>query len=216
MTAETEEDRPVPARITTAQASWWKAVGIYLAIVVPVGVLAGFVIWIPMLAGCSLVLVAVPYTVFVTIKLVRGRKAAAAAVGEEVAATESPFADPAARFGTLSQRLSLINAGTLGVAAAVAIVGANTGNTSLVPYISLVLLAMLSVLEIVVNAPWIYSKQTARAEAHAIRHRSRARAIILVNRRLSWVIWYVGALASVVIVVGYINLSHAVEEFSVY
>lgn len=215
MIAETEDDRFV-APTPVPHPSWWRAVGIYLAIVMPVSVLAGFVIWIPMLAACVLVIVAVPYTVFVTFTLVRGRRVAAAAVAKELPAMESPRADPAAGFGTLSQRLSLINAGTLGAAAVVALVGATTGNTSLVPYVSIVLLAMLSVLEIVVNAPWIYSKKTARAEAHAIQDRTSARAIILVNRRLSWAIWYVGALASVVIVIGYINLALAVEEFSVY
>jgi hypothetical protein len=75
---------------------------------------------------------------------------------------------------------------------------------------------LLSALEIGVNAPWIYSNHTALAEAHAIRHQAPARSIIRVNRMLSWIIWYAGAIAAVVIIVTYIVTMAGMENASVY
>jgi hypothetical protein len=203
---------PPASDLPAAPASWWKSIAIYLAIVVPTGLLCGFAIYIPLLLALGLIIVAVPYVAFVTVVLLKRRRVASV----QAQSKDVEIDVRAAAFRTRSQQLSLINAGALGIVALIGLASANLGVVGEVTYVALVLLALLSALEIGVNAPWIYSNHTAFAEAHAIRHRAPARTIIRVNRTLSWIIWYVGAIAAVVSIVAYIVTMTSMENASVY
>ena len=195
---------------TDAPWTWRKTVLVYAATVVPVATLSAFVVVIPMFAAFALILIAVPYTTFVTFMLVRRRRAAAA----EVASSTPSVDEAAAKLATVWQRTSLINAAALGIVGAVALATINSGSS--VTFVAIELLAVLSVLEILVNIPWIYSRQTAIAEAHAIRARLASARIIILNRRLSWGIWYAGSILAVVIIVNYVVTMIAAENASIY
>ena len=210
--AHDEEDVPSSPVQTPTDSPWtWrKTVLVYAAIVVPLGTLSAFVVVVPMFAALALILIAVPYTAVVTYLLVRLRREAAAE-----AASSAPSVDTAAfRFATVWQRMSLINAGALGVVGVVALATMNSGSS--VIFLAMELLAVLSAVEIVVNAPWIYGRQTAIAEAHAIQARFASARIIIISRRLSWCIWYAGSILAVVIVVNYAVTMIAAQNASIY
>lgn len=195
---------------TDSPWTWRKTVLVYAATVVPVAALSAFVVVIPMFAAFGLILIAVPYTTFVTYKLVRLRRAAAV----EVASSAPSIDAAAAAFASVWQRFSLINAGALAVVGVVALATMNSSSGAI--FVAMELLAVLSIVEIVVNIPWIYGRQTAIAEAHAIRARVASARIIIFNRRLSWCIWYAGSVLAVVIIVNYAMTMIAAEAASIY
>lgn len=175
--------------------SWGGALSRYAWFFVPLATLAAFLPGLGMLVAYALVVIAIPYTLIATYKILALRGDALTVINTQATPTVDPTAT---RFGTLAQKMSLINGVTLGVVAAAGFIISYLGNTFGMTFFALV--AFLSAIEIAVNTRWIYSWPTAVAEEHAIRTKNPWSKVIRFNRWLGWAVWYTGCAAAVIVI----------------
>lgn len=191
MTELEASDVARPAKQEATTASWLRASVTYLVLVLVVGAGAIFGIMGALALAFVLIIGAVPYTLIATFFIVRKRSAARRALdGRPDLSVETPLAN----FGGMSQKLSLVNGIMLGLLGILLLLSMGDAvplpdNTGFI----LAPIAAFSAVEIVVNAGWIYRKETVLAEEYAIRTRTHSWKLIIVNRWLGWVIWYTGA-----------------------
>lgn len=190
--------KAVPGRPVAAPESWTRSVIGYVSLAVILGLGGVFAVIAMLPIAFLLVSIAIPYTVIATVIIVRMRRSARAALAET---GDSEVHASFVTFGGRSQRWSLMNGAVLGVLGLVIL-----AETLLEPWLDeelyggLIFLyglaAILSALEIAVNAAWIYGRSYVRAEEYALANRTGAWKLILANRILGWVIWFTGSMVA--------------------
>ena len=191
-----------PTLAPAAPTSWSGSAAIYAGVAVCLAMVStvGVIVLLPV--AYVLVLGAVPYTVIATAVMLWKRHAARRELRDE---PNLPVNPRLAAFGGRWQQLSLINGVVLGILGLLVLSYVlnipGLGYTFASAIVVVPAIAATSVLEIVVNAGWIYPYATILAEEHALKNRTPGWVLIRVNRWLGWVIWLTGAGVAVFMII---------------